>query len=136
MAGHLGPRVRAARREGVVNAATREYLTLDELVRAMALLSSRNVSTVVTIHSYRTHTGDPFVLGGKAAWDGPLAHEVRVKLAMGESYMASAEIERLIQEVRDLGFEVYFTDGGYEEGYFHVAIGRQGKSRVLTEEKS
>lgn len=111
---------------------TREYLTLEELLRAMAAVTDRNHGVVVTLHSYRTHTGDPFPAGGKASWDGPLAHEIRAKLAVTEDYVAAAEIEALLADLRDLGFDAYFNAGGYEDGYLVIGIGEQGKRRAET----
>jgi len=110
----------------------REYLTLEEAIRAMAVLTDRNHGVVVSIHSYRTHTGDPFPPNAKAAWDGPLAHEIRVKVGMTEDFVAAAEIEMVIADLRDMGFEPYFTAGGYDDGYLHVAVGRLGSQRVFT----
>ena len=110
----------------------REYLTLEELVRAMAVITDRNHATVVRIHSYRTHTGDPFPDGGKATWDGPLAHEIRAELAVTEDYVASAEIEALLADLRAMGFEAWFHAGGYDNGYLQVVIGEQGKRRAET----
>jgi hypothetical protein len=120
----------------VTTVTARESLTLEEAVRAMAAIADRNLGSTVSIHSYRTHTGDPFPPGGKAAWDGPLAHEIRVKVAVTENYVASAEIEALLSDLRDLGFEAYFQAGGYEDGYLNVCVGWQGQRRVLTDAPS
>lgn len=111
----------------------REHLSLEELIRAMAVLADRNLGMVVKIHSYRTHTGDPFPPGGKAAWDGPLAHEIRAELAVTENYVDAADLAKVVRDLEDLGFSAYFTAGGYDEGYLHVGIGRQG-SRLFTTE--
>jgi hypothetical protein len=111
---------------------SREYLTLDEAIRALGLISDRNLGTVTTIHSYRTHTGDPFPPRGMAEWGGPLAHEIRVQLAVNENYLAADEVTRLLTDLRDLGFEAYFTAGDYDKGYLQVVVGRQGQQRVMT----
>jgi hypothetical protein len=109
----------------------REHLTIEELIRAMSMLLSRGHDLRIEMWSYRVQAGgnDGEWRRPKEEWTGGVAHEIRVRLALHDTYIPASDVDALLADIRACGFVAYFASG---EDSLIIAVGTPEQSRVIT----